>query len=283
MNEEALDHIRFVTRHFNDLQGLRLLVPLGLITLGLGGTIHFEISPMLLLGPLTVGALLLGLGARGYYRRSLGEVEAQPVYPEGELHSLSIYSPAGPVSRLEGFQQLTPVTRHFLSTILLAVSLCCLFELVPPNILVVGAETAGQHPQVMLQAPPVYDSYLWWISAFGGIFKSPAALRAMGGQMAYALFGSIFLGLWLWRERRRSQRHHLTLAVLLLGLGASGASLGFLARDGAVPPIVDLFLPALVYPGVALLLCGASLVLAGLLDHWELTRALGAIPVEEQA
>ncbi len=32
-----LDRIRFVTWHFNDLQGLRYWVPLGLITLSLGG------------------------------------------------------------------------------------------------------------------------------------------------------------------------------------------------------------------------------------------------------
>jgi hypothetical protein len=282
MSEEALDRIRFVTRHFNDLQGLRLLVPLGLIALGLGGTIHFSISPVLVLGPLGLGALILGLGARRYYRHALGEVEPQPAYSAGELHSLSIYSPAGPVSRLEGFQQMTPIARHFLSTILLAVSLCWIFGLVTPSIPVTGSESAGQHPQVILQAHPLYDSYLGWVSAFGSIFKSPSALRAIYAQMVYALSGSIFLGLWLWRERRRSQSHNLTLAVLLLGLAAAGGSLGYLVGNGAIPPVVDLFLPGLVYPGLALLLCGASMVLAGLLDHWELTRALGSTAVEEQ-
>ena len=38
MKTPDLDRIRFITRHFNDLQGLRYWVPLGLVILGLGGT-----------------------------------------------------------------------------------------------------------------------------------------------------------------------------------------------------------------------------------------------------
>lgn len=282
MNEEALDRVQFFTRHFNDLQGLRLLVPLGLIALSFGGAIHFGMSPAALLGSAALGALLLRIAARRHYRRAFGVVEPRPAYPSDELHGLSIYSPAGPVSRLQGFQQMTPITRHFLATILLMVGLCWIFQLATPGIQVWQGESARQHPRIGLRHPYVYDEdYLGWMSGLDGLFKTPSGTRAIYGQMAYAFCGAIFLGLWLWRERRRSQSHHLTLAVLLLGLAAASGSLGFLARSREIPPLVDLVLPALVYPGVALLLCGGSLILAGLIDHWELARALGTSAMEE--
>ena len=281
MESQNLDRIRFVTRHFNDLQGLRYLVPIGLITLSVGGTIHFASWPMLLLGLIAVGAFLLMSAARRYYRDSFGAVEVQPAYTAGELHSLSVYSPAGPTPRLEGFQQVTPIARHFLMTAMLIVSLFAVFELIPPNILIAGGESTGQHPQIRPETAPLYDSYLVWVNAFGSFFKSPLAFRAICGQMTYAALGSIFLGFWFWRERRRSQSHHLALAVLLLGLAVLGASLGFLARDAEHVPIVELLLPALVYPGVALLLCGAAMVLAGMIDHWQLVRVFKPTVEEE--
>ena len=148
----------------------------------------------------------------------------------------------------KGFQQVTPIERHFLMTMALVMSLFAIFELIPPNILIVGGESAGQHPQIQSQISPPYDSYLTWVTAFGSFFKSPRAFEAICGQMTYALFSAIFLGVWLWRERRSSQGHHLILAILLMGLAVLGASLGFLTRDIARAPILDFFLPALVYP-----------------------------------
>ena len=272
MKSQNLDRIRFATRHFNDLQGLRYLVPIGWITLSVGGTIHFANWPVLLLGLIAVGAFLLMSVAKRYYWDEFGAVEPRPAYTAGELHSLSIYSPAGPTPRLEGFQQVTPIARHFLTTAMLVVSLFAIFELIPPNILIAGGESTGQHPQIRSETAPLYESYLVWVNAFGSFFKSPLAFRAICGQMTYAAFGSIFLGFWFWRERRQSQTHHLILAVVLLGLAVLGASLGFLARDAERAPIVDFLLPALLYPGVALLLCGASMILAGLIDHWQLVR-----------
>jgi hypothetical protein len=281
MESQNLDRIRFVTRHFNDLQGLRYLVPIGLITLSVGGMIHFASWPVLLLGLIAVGAFLLMFVARRYYRDAFGAVEPRPAYTAGELHSLSIYSPAGPTPRLEGFQQVTPIARHFLMTAMLVVSLFAVFELIPPNILIAGGESTGQHPQIRSETAPLYDSYLVWVNAFGSFFKSPLAFRAICGQMAYAAFGSIFLGFWFWRERRRSESHHLTLAVLLLGLAVLGASLGFLAQDAERAPIVDFLLPALIYPGMALLLCGAAMILAGLIDHWQLVQVFKPAVEEE--
>jgi hypothetical protein len=281
MESQNLDRIRFVTRHFNDLQGLRYLVPLGLVTLSVGGTVHFAGWPLFLLGPIAGGAFLLMFFARRHYEHSFGAVEAGPAYPAGELHGLSIYSPAGPAPRLEGFQQVTPIARHFLMTMALVLSLFAIFELIPPNILIVGGESTGQHPQIQAQTAPLYESYMIWVNAFGSFFKSPRAFLAICGQMTYVLFASIFLGVWLWRERRRSQSYHLTLAVLLMGLAILGASLGFFARDAARAPIVDFLLPALIYPGVALLLCGAAMTLAGLIDHWQLVRVFKPAMEEE--
>jgi hypothetical protein len=282
MSAQSLDRIRFVTRHFNDLQGLRYGVPLGLITLGLGGLIHFEGWPRALFVPLAAGAFVLMYVARRSYGRRFGTVDSEPAYAAGELHDLSVYSPAGSPQRLEGFQQVTPLARHFFVTVALIVSLFTLFELVPPNILIAGGESMGRHPEIQAEMAPPYDSYLRWVNAFGSFFKSPPAFRALCGQMTYALFGAIFLGVWLWRERRTSQGHYLFLAIPLLGLAVLGASLGFLARNADSVRSVDFLLPALVYPGMALLLCGAAMVVAGLLDHWQLARLLNP-SMEEQS
>jgi hypothetical protein len=281
MNDDALDHIRFATRHFNDLQGLRYAVPLGMVTLALGGVLHFAGWPAFLPVPVSGAALLLALAAGRYYQHVYGEVQAEPAYPAGELQGLSIYSPAEPTPRLVGFQQLTPRARHFLALLLLTAGLCWGLQLTSRNVAVLGSETAGQHPRIHSAAPLEYDPYLGWLSAFDGIYKPPGTVRAIYGQMAYAVCGAFFLGLWLWRERRASQRHHLALAVLLLGFSVLGTSLGLVVReDGEVGPVLDFLAPVLVYPGVALLLCGAAMTLAGLYDHWQLARALGGSAVE---
>ncbi|HEX6863546.1 MAG TPA: hypothetical protein VF414_12055, partial [Thermoanaerobaculia bacterium] len=108
MESPNLGRIRFVTRHFNDLQGLRYAVPLGLIALGAGGLIHFANRPLAYLpAVLFLPALGLLLWARRYYR-AYGEVEAQASDPV----PVAIWSPAGPVSRLEDFEPVPPIVRH---------------------------------------------------------------------------------------------------------------------------------------------------------------------------
>jgi hypothetical protein len=106
---------------------------------------------------------------------------------------------------------------------------------------------------------------------------SPSTARLVLGQMALALYGAFFLGLWLWRGRRLSQSCHLILGIALAGLSIFGTCLGyFVWEDRNLPRfVIDLFLPAVVQPWVSLLLCGSSMILAGLLDHWQLVRALG--------
>lgn len=276
METRDLERIRFVTRHFNNLQGLRYGVPLGLITLAWEG-------PALQRLVLLLGALLLVLGTKRYYRRTFGEVEQQPADRAAELYPVPLFSPAGPLSRLEGFQQVTPIARHFLAMVTVALLLFTYFQAIPPNFLVQGEESLGQHPQVLRESTPFLGPPLIKVLE-GGVARAPSMLKAVFAQTMYVVYGSLFLGVWLWRGRRWSQGHHLALAVLLLGLSALGTSLGYIARgDGKIDRTLDQFLPALVYPGVALLFCGSSMILAGLLDHWQLVRALGrSVAAEEE-
>ncbi len=275
METRDLDRIRFVTRHFNDLQGFRIAVPLGLITLA-------WVSSAPLRAVLPLGALLLMLGAKRYYRDAFGEVEQQPADPAAELTSVPIFSPAGPISRLEGFRQVTPLVRHFLITVALALVFFWFLQALPPNILIKEDASPGQQPKII--PAPFFEtdferSFIHgdtWLGVLPVKRPDAAVNKAAFTRMTYVLYGSLFLGIWLWRERRWSQSHHLVLAVLLLGLSALGTFLGFFARPGGeIPPDIGRFLPALIYPGMALLLCGYSMILVGLLDHWQLVRTLG--------
>jgi hypothetical protein len=288
MQTPNLERVQFTAQHFNDLQGLRYGVPLGLITLGWGG------GATLLRVASVLGAVLLTLGARRYYRR-FGEVEPQRADYAAEI---SVFSPAGATPQLEGLRQVAPIIRHFLVTMTLALMIFSIFQAFPRNFQVEGQKSPGTHPQITFQSgferPWIVGSqpqpsgifqppWVAWVYAMVPV-RPPSMLRAVGAQMIYALYGSFFLGFWLWRGRRRSQSYHLVFAALLLGLSALGTSLGYVARsDGEISRILELSLPALVYPGVAMLLCGIAMVLAGLFDHWQLVAALGPAgpPVED--
>lgn len=275
MDIQDLDRIRFVTRHFNDLQGLRYLVPIGLLLLSLTAPPPVRIA-------LALGALLLMLVAGWYSRNVFGEVEHQLPDPAAELCQASVFSPAGALSRIEGFRQVTPAARYFLAVVTLAVVLFSALQAIQPDIRVKGEESLGQHPRVVAEHSLYFGRPAMKFYPQGRVTRQPTMIRAIYAQTLLVLHGSLFLGFWLWRERRWSQSHHLVLAVLLLGLAALGTSLGFIARgDGEIARGIDFFLPALVYPGVALLLCGSSMILAGLLDHWQLVRALGPVAARE--
>lgn len=284
MESRELERIRFTTQHFNDLQGLRYGVPLGLITLGLGG-------PALLRAGSFLGALLLILGARRYYKNTFGAVERPQIDLDSDLYPFSVFSPAGPIPRLEGTQQVPPMMRRFLVTLALAVALFSVAQAMPSSFKVEGEGALGGHPRIS-SLPSGFRERPWivgrqpqpagilqppwvaWVYSLAPA-RPPSMLRAVFAQATYLLFGSFFLSVWLWRERRGSQSYQLALAVLLLGLAVLGTCLGFLARtDGLLPPLIDRLLPALVYPDVALLACGSAMVLAGLLDHWQISRAL---------
>src|SRR5436305_821109 len=153
MTTRDVERIRFVTQHFNDLQGLRLLVPLGLIVLSVGGTTYFDNRPLVILraGLFLAGALLM-LGARRYYRDRFGEVESETAYEPGELHSLSIYSPAGPISRLQGFQEVTPRVRFLLMTLGLAFVVFFVLQSIVPTVAVEVDESLVRPPWATLDS-----------------------------------------------------------------------------------------------------------------------------------
>lgn len=276
MDIRDLDRIRFVTRHFNDLQGLRHLVPLGLLAFALTAPPPIRVA-------LSLGALLLMLAAGWHSRNAFGEVEHQVPDPAAELCQASVFSPGGSLTRIEGFRQVTPAAQHFLSVAALTLVLFSSLQALQPNIRIKGEESLGQHPRVIAERVPFFGQPAMKFQTQGRATRPPSMARAIFAQTMLALHGSLFLGFWLWRERRRSQSHHLVLALLLLGLAALGTSLGFIARgDGRIDQTIDHLLPALVYPGTALLLCGSSMILAGLFDHWQLVRALGPAVAREE-
>jgi hypothetical protein len=277
METGTLDRIRFVTRHFNDLQGLRYWVPLGLLTLSVGGTTYFANLPFVILRfVFFLGAVLLAFGARRYYRNAFGEVEPQPVHPIREHPSVSIYSPAGSTSRLAGFREVPPEVRYLLIPLGLAVILFVILRMSSPALMVEVDESLIQPPWAawnsVFRFAPVDDD-----GSISVIALSPTTAKAVYGQLMYALLGACFLGVWLWRERRWSQSYYLALGALLLGLSAFGASLGnFIGIDGRIAPIADFLLPAVSHLWIALLVCGVAMIAAGLLDHRQLVRGLGA-------
>jgi hypothetical protein len=276
MTTRDLDRIRFVTRHFNDLQGLRYWVPIGLLTLSVGGTTYFENRPFVILRTaFFLGAVILFFGARLYYRRAYGEVEWQLPVPAIQVSTTSVFSPAGPTQGLEGSPLMTRAARSFLITMGAALALLLIAQAISPSFRINMDESLVQRPWDTLKS--------WTISwpaekpVNGAPWPmSPSTAKALYGQVLYALFGSFFLGMWLWRERRTSQSYYLALAMLLLGLSALGASVGFpYLFPGRFPPIVSFLNLAAVHLWIALLLCGSSMILVGLLDHWQLVRTLG--------
>jgi hypothetical protein len=268
METPDLERIRFITRHFNDLQGLRYGVPLGLVLLAWTG-------PPLLRGAGCAGALLLALWAGRHYRSAFGAVERQPLDFDAEAYPASIFSPAGPIPRLAMPPRATPVAKRFLVTALLAGVVFAYVQALPPGNFVVQGD---EHPRLLPQTEPVYAPPFVspWAYPHGREMMPPSMFQAVLAQTVYLLAGCLFLTLWLWRRCDTSQSPYLALAVLLLGLAALGTTLGFhVNQEGSIAPLLDRLLPALVYPQVAALLCGGALILAGLFDHWQLARTLG--------
>jgi len=238
MEIQDLDRIRFVTRHFHDLQGLRSLVPIGLITLSAGGVAGATSPvPLLLAAMPFLAAVLLLAGAGRYYRSAFGEVEAARARPAAERYALSVFNPAGSAPWLDSSPQAIPSGRRLPMILMMAPAAFVLFQLL------------FWPPWIKLNSVVIYDG------AESFVPMSPPAFGALSAPLIYALCGSLFLGLWLLRQRRLSQSYHLAFGALLLGLAA-------------LPQGFPLW--------GALLLCGSALVLAGLLDHRQLVRALGA-------
>lgn len=277
MTTRDVDRVRFVTQHFNELQGLRSSVPLGLILLSLGATAFFLSWPLLLLQfVVTVGSAALIFRSRPYYQRSFGEVERRRA--DAELASLSVYSPAGPAMLVVERRPVRPVLQLLIPMALASALFLILRATVPSATLM--TDGSGVNPWVQLHPPVVFFSEEFALP------RSWLDLKPVLGQGLYALFGALFLGVWLLRERRLSQSYYLALGAALLGLAALGVSLGVVlpATSGlGIYRIVSFCLPALAHLWMALILCGAAMFLTGLLDHWQIARLLKPLAGEQPA
>jgi hypothetical protein len=183
MEATDLGRIRFTTQHFHELQGFRIWVPLGLITLGWGG-------PALLRAGSCLAAFLLMLGARRYYKSTFGEVERPVARPAAVISPVSIFSPAGAAS----CPPAIPLAQRFLMILGLIPAVIVAFQILfwPPWI--------------------TLDSTLVFTPASGGLASGDLAV------LAYFLSGAVFLAVWFHRGHRLSEGYHLALGALLLGV-----------------------------------------------------------------
>jgi hypothetical protein len=278
MTAQRLDQIRFVTAHFNELQGLRYLVPLGLVTLSVGGTTYFENGPIRLLrAAFLLGGLFLMARAGRYYRRTFGEVKRQPILP-GPVDSLSVYSSAGAATRLASSRWSHPASRWLPATLGFCFALLLTLRAISPAVAVSTDQSLVQMPWLTLNSA---------VAATG--FTEPLPFQwiwpGLEVQMMYGIYGALLLGLWLSRGRHRSQSYLLGFGILLLGLSAVGAFMGFPLSGAWGPRMLQIFdtwfLPALAHLWVAVVVCGAAMILAGLMDHWQIVRVLGNPATEE--
>ena len=117
METRELERIRFTTRHFNDLQGLRYGVPLGLIALGGGLVLLGWGGPRLLRVLGSAGALALIFGAPALLPStpSAPSSSRRSSPTRGSIRSRSTARPA-PSRGWRCTQQVTPIARTFLVT-----------------------------------------------------------------------------------------------------------------------------------------------------------------------
>jgi hypothetical protein len=112
------------------------------------------------------------------------------------------------------------------------------------------------------------------------IFGSFATVQ----QLMDIVLGALFLSTWISRGRSLSQGYYLAFALLMLGIPALGASQGFILpalRDHGLIRMAR-FVPAATDSyQMNFLLLGVSCLLAGLLDHLQLVRALKPAVAED--
>ena len=117
MEIRDLERIRFVTRHFGELQGFRRLVPVGLLMLSGAGLTSFTGWPVALLRvALFAGACLLLLGAGRYYRSTFGETEGLMAEPVADLSSL-LLTAEGPAQHQRPVIQAVPGVARFFTIV----------------------------------------------------------------------------------------------------------------------------------------------------------------------
>jgi hypothetical protein len=260
MTTRDIDRIRFVTRHFNELQGLRGMV-FGLMFMALGISQFFRSGPVIVMSFLVCwGSLIVNLRTKSYYQRAFGEVAQQPVLVEEGLPS--VYNPAGPAPLVIDWR---PARRTTISILLPCALFLVLRAILPTAILV--PDGSGIDPWVQLH-PPTLSLVV------GPHLPDSDELFLILGQSLYVLCGSVFLVIWFLRERRLSQSYYLAFGVPLLGLGLLGASLGGVVTAFGTSRIVNFCLPALANFCMPVILCGGTMFLCGLLDHLQIVRAL---------
>jgi hypothetical protein len=260
VSAQGIDRIRFVTRHFNELQGLRAMVS-GLMVMSQGLSQFFRSLPMAVLSFLVcLGSLIVILRTKSYYRRAFGEVEQQPVLVDAA--PLSIYSPAGPAPLVIDRRP----ARHAVWIVLACALFLVLRATLPTATLL--TDGSGIDPWVQLHPPALV------IEEGPHLPRSVSELTLVLSQWLYVLFGAVFLGIWFWRERRVSQSYYLAFGAPLLGLGMLSASLGGVVSAFSEPRIITFLLPALAHFWMPLILCGGTMFLCGLLDHLQIVRAL---------
>lgn len=251
MTSPDLDRIRFVTRHFNELKGGLNLMALGLVFLSTGagynGWGHSAVV-FYLRTALIFGSLALTLYSKTYYKKRFGEVlerreelphqEALTIYGSGAMRR-PVYADTGPGLLMFG---------HMLLIGALGIIVYVGLRMVSPTVNV-SMRSISEMPQFFTTTQQVMEIFL----------------------------GALFLSTWIWRGRRLSQGYYLALALLILGIPALGATQGFILPalwDHGLIRMARFVLPAADDMNMGQLLCGASCLLAGLLDHRQLVRTL---------
>jgi hypothetical protein len=268
MTTRDFDRIRFVTRHFRDLQGLRTLVPLGLLLVAYGTMDSFPLWPVLLLMEVM---FLISIGMRKrlgtYYQRTFGAVEQLPPLAGAQPSPLSLYRPAVPVPSAVDLRPTSPYPRLLIAVGVASVLLLSLWLIAPSRIL--GVSIRGWNPWFPHTPLTVASGSLTGTSG-------PWLTSALA-ELAYLVCGGAFVGLWFWRGRRLSQSYHLVLGALLLGIAALGAGLGLVLPvlwNLGIARLANGFLPLVAHFSLAEIVCGTALVIAGLLDHLQIARVL---------
>jgi hypothetical protein len=105
-------------------------------------------------------------------------------------------------------------------------------------------------------------------------FFGPSASAApfFSYQLIYLFFGAIFLFRWIFRQYRLAESYNLGIAALFL----------IIAARGAFPGLTS---PAWLFKhsGMPLILLGSAVILAGLVDYWQLARTLPPLAEESEA
>ena len=214
----------------------------------------------------------------------------EPGRSHADLYPFSVFSPAGPIPRLEGTQQVPPMMRRFLVTLALAVALFSVAQAMPSSfrskergrwasspdfIPSLGLSRAPLDRRQAASARRNSSATLGRMGLLAG--SGEATVDAQGRLRAGGVspFGSSSQRVAL---ERTSRVPGLPTGLGRPAFGACACSaptwVSSLEPMGCSRRFIDRLLPALVYPDVALLVCGSAMVLAGLLDHWQISRAL---------